>query len=325
MSAEQTDAVDSRHPELTVCGYVRGNYRHSIPVAIVNLMESFYSLWIKKRVSGEQLQRLKEMGSRGYTEIPFHNLLMNGFRMEMVLRASRNNLFHDNKVFLWLAINASPEMDFIAGNFAVSFDGERSARSHWERSTGNRICINDAKFRSESDIQNGDDMSIRAYIDITQIKWKEDEKEDFDITPTLKGYGQHHWLIDDDVITKLDCNADTTAGAECHSQNGWKIAIGRYWGAPELKIGISPPFKPINVDTVFVEMTVQWDIDGKRHCFEGVGRCGIQFDVGLTFYDIHSITELIFEWKIFRVKGLNGQDIPLSDWLSNGIDVGANQ
>ena len=322
MSVEEIDAVDSRHPELTVCGYVRGNYRHSIPVAIVNLMESFYSLWITKRVSVEQLQR--EMGSREFTEIPFHNLLMNGFRMEVVLRASWNYMMHD-MVFYWLTFNLSPEMDFIAGNFAVAYDGDHSARSYWNRSTESYRKLADCKCLRKSEFQNLDDLSISAYVDITQIKWKEQEKEDFDITPALKGYGQHHLLIDDDVITKLDSKPGTTVSAECQSQNGWKIDIRRYWGALELKIGLHFPFKPINVDTVFAEMTVQWEIDGKMHCFKSVGGVGTYDDVGLTFDDTHSITELIFEWKIVRVKGMNNQDVPVSDWLSNGIDVRENQ
>ena len=336
MSAGEIDVVDGRHPELAVCGYVRQNYRHSIPVAIVNLMESFYSLWIKKRVSGEQLQilkeqleTLKEKGLWQYTDIAlhFHSLLMKGFRIEVVLKASWNNI--NDEVMLWLAMNLSPEIDFMAGNLAVAYDGNHSARSHWVRSTGRHWeRTDDAKFLRESDLKNLNDLSIAACIDITQIKWKDEEKEDFDITPTLQGCGRHHWLIDDDVITKLDCNADTKLSlgvAECASKNGWQIEILRWFGAQKLKISIYPSFKPINVDSVFVERTVQWDIDGKKHCVKSVCGCRTDFDVGLTFDDIQSITELIFEWKIVRVRDVNNQDIPVSDWLCNGIEVAENQ
>ena len=336
MSAGDIDVVDSRHPELTVCGYVRKNYRCSIPVAILHLMESFYSLWIKHRVSSEQLQWLKEgfqrlkslNGMEGLGEesdIRFHvySLPMKGFRMEVVLKAFMDNI--EGEALLWLAMNPSPEMDFMAGNLAVAYDGDHAARSHWERTSEGMCMETYGRCFRESDVQNLDDLSISAYIDITQIKWKDQEKEDFDITPTLKGCGRHQWLIDDDIITTLDADSDDIAVVHCQSQNGWTIDIYRSFGEQGLEIGIYPSFKPINVDSVLVEMTVQWEIDGKRHCFKGVGGNRKVFDVGLTFDDIQSKMELIFEWKIVGVKGMNNQDIPVLDWLSNSIDVGENE
>ena len=336
MSAEDINVVDRRHPELTVCGFVRKHYRYSIPVAIVNLMESFYSLWIKPRVSSKQLQWLKEelqrlngnkgLGAGAETGVHVHSLPMKGFRMEVVLKAFMNDRM-EGDVLLWLAINLSPEMDFMAGNLAVAYDGDHAARSHWDRTSEGMCMETYGRCLDRSGFQNLDDLSISAYIDITQIKWKEDEKEDFDITPTLKCRGQRHWMIDNDIITKLDCDANTeelVGLARCQSQNGWKLCIYRYFCDQELQMDIHPPFKPINVHFVIVEMTVQWEIDGKKHCFKNVGECRRGFYIGLTFDDIQSNMELIFEWKIVGVKGTNNQNIPVSDWLSNGIDVGEN-
>ena len=163
MAKQRSHLVDRRHPELTVFGFARRYYPHSIPVAILNLMELFYSLWIEHRLSKDQTQELKKLEPRQTIEIPIRSYFLSGIRIEAKLECRT----WDNEVLLVRLRFVFPsEMSFIAGKFGLGFNGDTACCCKWNRLYGTaNVAASDYIYIST--LENLADFVVIEYVDIT--------------------------------------------------------------------------------------------------------------------------------------------------------------
>lgn len=181
------EKVNSKHSELTVFGFVRKHYRHSVPNEIVNLMESYYSsLWMKRRLSIEEMNELNALAPNQYHELPFGTFVINGKCIHLHLEY--------NFGFVSLAVILPPSIHFISGNFAL-INGSGSGDVKWTRAHSDSRIIR--KPLSLIPLAPRFERELSAYLDITQIKMKGNESDDVGIKPNLKSNVTSHRSLDD--------------------------------------------------------------------------------------------------------------------------------
>ena len=217
MTSHSVKKADSKRSELTVFGFVREHYRHSVPNDIVNLMESYYTLWMKFHFSTEALQQLIAP-SQEPQELPIGTFTLNG---ELIRLYSECNYALK---FVTLRAILPRSIEFIAGNFAVE-NVTRWEKVKWAR-VRSRISITrhplelgrkaQLELGKEPQLELGRELGeLSVYLDITQIKMR--YCDDFDITPTLKSSGTMRLLMDE----------FTPEEPMYHSDNGWEMRILR--------------------------------------------------------------------------------------------------
>lgn len=313
--------VDSRHPCLTVHGFARENYRDSIPHDIASLMESYYSLWMKVHLTTEQLQKLQRLTRNSEdVHIPLHSFMINGVRLKMFLRG-RIGRYRNPRDILVLEFAFSPPIKYMIGDIAWGCDEVDTYRCWWMR----HPITPKTDLSDHSDalvFRRRSELTINGYFDIHQIKWEDEDKEDFDIMPLLNWNGEQIWLIDDDKVTELH----SAGKISCRSVDGWTFSITRSYYQKEkgnLWMGCIPPFLPLNVANLITEMDVRYQVNGKIRKFQGIDKCyrnDYGFKTGITTNDIQSNMKFVIKWRIVHVKLSDYGKVRISDCEANVVD-----
>ena len=186
----------SKDSHLLVHGYTKQNYHHRVPSALLQIIESYHSMWIHKHFTeSETKEAIRPERIRPIIlyvdEAAVHNakvyFLLKLKKCEGVLRVE-------------LSAECQLGMEFIAGDFGITFNG-CSHKPQWQRhyneemktlvlqTTACCTCLNINALCNHYqmwhlDLSKG--LTVSLYIDLMQVTWKQDvKKRDFDITPKL--------------------------------------------------------------------------------------------------------------------------------------------
>lgn len=68
--------------EIIISGYSRQRYTHSVPVALLKLIQSFYTLWKKRRLTQGELDEICQLQPGATSTITLHSLRVNRTKLK---------------------------------------------------------------------------------------------------------------------------------------------------------------------------------------------------------------------------------------------------
>ena len=247
---------------MTVSGFIRQNHRNLLPMALCNLIVSFYSLLIKKRLSNEQLQKLNELERGEIMNIPLFRFRFKDAKMHAVLQARRYNF---GGLRLDFMIEIPDEVHYIAGYFAADYNTNCACR-RWRAFWRPRTSFKRWDY-TVSSLEECKELFVIGFVDIDQIKWKDEIQRDFDIIRMhpLTESGRHHLSINE-----ADLHALRSDRIILKTKEGWEFWIKTFpWGHRHYGKGVQlrgkPSFLPLDVSRLEYEWTVRHQVTGKRY------------------------------------------------------------
>ena len=305
--------MDTQYLDLMVRGFARHHHQHSTPVVILDLIKSFYSLWIKHRLSRGQLEKLTVNETIVF---PIHRIMISGTVIEVHMDVAWNC----RELQSSLTVDFPSNMDFIAGTFAVGFDEDTANRYGWVRLPWTQSFIEKIHMSLE-ELKSLNDLFVVGYWDITQIQWDDEQIQDFDITPCTLTSGRHRWVIGDEELHNLRSGQKILKTPD----QRWEFSVDTFeddvsFDVDGLVLQANHSFVPLSVSRMECQWNVRYQIDGKKHCVT-VNRQTRKFTIHLKVEDLENKSRIEFDiaYEFTNLYDFEGIEINKGEWIKHKV------
>jgi len=237
------------HPHLTVTGFVRKTYRHSVPpIALLELMGKYYDSWVQRRFTKEEMDKLREITQteryrEGVEEFDFYSTTISDIQLDFKLRFTYLKSYSSNEdihveLFAEVSSGSSQSIKFISGRIGLSINDDHCV-PEWRRNSmryGRGMVVAQYQIRDEElyelkDRVSFDEMEdepvkpvvVSCYLDVDQIKFDGSTVKDFDIVPVIEMTGKFKLTIGGSAMERM--LSEVMNYKEC---DGWTILY--WWG-----------------------------------------------------------------------------------------------
>ena len=265
--------------KLVVSGYSRKKYSHSVPVAILSLVQSFYTFWKKRRLTKDEMQMIDQMENGEELSIALHTVRIGQIPLNFCIQAKRESSYTG----LHLRIYYPDLVDFIAGHFWAGIPSTEPKYVSWKTTKKTVIEGQQLDHLSLCFVGHSDSWrtgSFDCYYDIHQIAFSPKTKiPNFDVTPAISG-GVFEWDI--------DCSQHVKPGKHffakpfrkngCHWEFYWEHGVcGQCAGDCNcVELYVYAAFLPMKVMAFDTKINLRLKSDGFEMEQEDTDTCSIE-------------------------------------------------
>ena len=350
---QMTHLLKSDKSELIVFGYLRKKYAHSIPVALLSLIQSFYTLWKKRRLTESEFNELYQLQEDKSITIEMHTIRINRIPLTFYIKmwVVQYSNGHD-ELFFELCVDYPESVDFIAGYFHADFRSEESYEVWWRRTKSRRrqCRLNPGEqydSRQKCSYVQGVPMagmsvlktlSFDCYYGFHQIAFSPKAQiPDLDITPLFVNGKTLAWEIDCSQYDKEFNELCHEVDLEDNSQ--WDLAFEYDGNAGSGRLDVTVNWLPFKVHSFYVAVSLtlkydefELDVTGGHHdyvlCskdYNFSGHQSIEFYLSKDIVVNHSKIYAEATLKIERVHDVDGNEIDLSKEQSEKFGIISSQ
>ena len=352
-----------------VCHLTRTHYTGAmtVPTAITHMMTSFLNLWRKHHLTADQCDEiLMNIENGGHVEFPLETFKFRD--LKFVVHMTGDILSHeeavedeedggdDDCVFFNLRLTPLDQnaVKHISGKFEIqekypekdestNIDYRRFAISDLSNEVRCRLSQNEPQigFSNKAELQ---ELSFSFYIDILQIQFSTDDRQDFDVMPRMSKYGAKQFSIEaNNVANWLIKGCD---GIWMPREEGeWRFVLrkNKYLrdqsANSELFLDIDPPYLPVKIwqiDLKIITMVTLGTGEEKSivtreitNRFEAMNWLDFNplIQTGIFNTDLRGAATLFLEifWEIVALYDETGDVISEVDWETVGIVGGSTE
>lgn len=254
--------LDTDESELMASGYARNTYPHSLPVAMLSLIQSFYTLWKKRRLTQDEMNKIHSLRDRQFMSISLHTIRIEHTPLTFYLRISKSIDY----LRVGLCVNYNEEsVDFIAGHFWAGLPSDERRHVPWKRTQSlfmELLCehqIQKCVTISMSTFKTLDISSFDCYYECHQIAFSpKTQIPNFDVTPLLTNGGIFEWDMD---CGQYDNDLDSFIHRTRPDSNAHWDFVFKY-RSNRAMLQVIPSFLPLKVRKVIVNVTIKLQHDG---------------------------------------------------------------